>query len=353
MRRLDLQPQSLKKELKRFNSRLLQSYQTLNNLGDLGIEATVYSEVFQQDKLRLRYYAPPDINPELSPILICYALVNRPSMLDLHPERSLIAQLLAAGFRVYLIDWGYPDASDRYLDLDDYINGYLHQCVLFSCEHSQSPKITLMGICQGGTFSLCYTALHPQKVERLITLVTPVDFSTPDFTLSRLVKHLDIDLTVNTYGNIPGQRLNDLYTSLMPMRLSLQKQMDLPSILSEPQKALEFLRMEHWLNDCPDQAGEAFRQFAIWFFQENRLIQGQLTLAGQKVDLKAITQPLLNIFGLQDHLVPPSASRALAQHTASQNYQELALRTGHIGLFVSKRNGTQVADAITHWCCAT
>jgi polyhydroxyalkanoate synthase subunit PhaC len=49
---------------------------------------------------------------------------------------------------------------------------------------SGAAAINLLGVCQGGTFSLCYAALHPEKVANLIAMVTPVDFQTPDNMLS-------------------------------------------------------------------------------------------------------------------------------------------------------------------------
>ncbi len=106
-----------------------------------------------------------------------YALVNRPYMVDIQEDRSMVRNLLSHGLELYLVDWGYPDRGDMYLTLDDYINGYIDNCVRAVCERHGLDKINLLGICQGGTFSLCYTALHPSRVQNLITMVTPVDFS--------------------------------------------------------------------------------------------------------------------------------------------------------------------------------
>jgi polyhydroxyalkanoate synthase subunit PhaC len=115
-------------------------------------------------------------------------------MTDIQENRSTIKGLLATGQDVYLIDWGYPDQADRSLTLDDYINGYLDGCVDHIRATHGLDKINILGICQGGTFSLMYTALHPDKVRNLVTMVTPVDFKTPDNLLSAWVQHIDIDL---------------------------------------------------------------------------------------------------------------------------------------------------------------
>ncbi len=85
-------------------------------------------------------------------------------MVDLQDDRSLVKNLLALGEDVYLIDWGYPDLSDRYLTLDDYINGYIRRCVDVVAKRHKVDKINLLGICQGGAFSLCFASIYPQKI---------------------------------------------------------------------------------------------------------------------------------------------------------------------------------------------
>ena len=50
-------------------------------------------------------------------------------MADLQEDRSLVRNLLNLGVDLYVVDWGNPSRADRYLTLDDYINGYLDECV--------------------------------------------------------------------------------------------------------------------------------------------------------------------------------------------------------------------------------
>jgi polyhydroxyalkanoate synthase len=349
MNGFDLDPATVSNELFEFNRKLLKSYNTLNKLKEVDVDSTPYEVIHSEDKLNLRYYQANAEKRCKTPLLICYALVNRPYMIDLEAKRSMLQRLLELGLDVYLIDWGYPDAADRYLDLDDYINEYLNNSVDAVCQHAGSEKTNLLGICQGGTFSLCYTALNPEKVKNLITMVTPVDFQTEDNLLYHLAKYVDADLAVETYGNIPGSMLNDSYNSLMPMRLGVQKNLGMPNQLENEESALSFLRMEKWIYDSPDQAGEAFRQFITQFFQQNKLIKGEAMIGENKVNLANITQPVLNIYGSFDHLVPPGASTALKDQVKSGDYQEMEVKAGHIGVFVSGKSQTQVAPSIVDW----
>jgi polyhydroxyalkanoate synthase len=305
--------------------------------------------VHRDDKLVLYRYRERAPRLDLPPLLIVYALVNRPYMMDLQPDRSLIRRLLDLGLDVYLIDWGYPDGADRYVDLNDYINGYLHRAVRHILESRRLPALNMLGVCQGGAFSLCYTALHPEKVRNLVTMVTPVDFHTPENLLARWVRDLDVDALVEAHGVVPGEVLNAAYVSLMPFRLLQQKYLHLLDADGDAAQIENFVRMEKWIFDSPDQAGEAFRQFARDFFQENRLCRGGLVVGGQPINLQKIRQPLLNIFGRQDHLVPPSASKPLSRLTGSTDYTELELDVGHIGMYVSSRSQRELPQAICQW----
>lgn len=347
-----LNPNKVFAELTQLSEQLLQSFSTLQQLEEVSVGQTPKEIIYREDKLQLLHYhreKTPGRKRCRTPLLICYALVNRPYMVDLDQQRSFVKRLLALGLDIYLIDWGYPDAADRYLDMDDYINGYITNCVEQVLKDSGQEQLNLLGICQGGTLSLCYTALNPDKIKNLITMVTPVDFKTPDNMLSHLAQQIDIDLAVETYGNIPGALLNDAYNALMPMRLGLQKNLNIPRQLKNPTSALNFLRMEKWIYDSPDQAGEMFRQFLNTFFKHNGFINNTARVGDRPIDLQKITQPILNIFGNADHLVPPSASQALHGLTNSQDYHEYAVTSGHIGVFVSAKSQTEVAPAIARW----
>jgi polyhydroxyalkanoate synthase len=339
-------------EIEAFSDRLKQGARTLSEVGEIETGVSSREAVYQEDKLTLYRYQPRVEKLHAVPLLIVYALVNRPYMMDLQEDRSMIRGLLDSGLEVYLIDWGYPDAGDRTLTLVDYVERYIGHCVDVLCDRHGVDAINLLGVCQGGALSLCHTALYPERIRNLITMVTPVDFHTPDNVLSHLIRHVDVDLLVNTLGNVPGQMLNFAFLSLSPFRLAGQKYVDLVDIFDDAQALKNFLRMEKWIFDSPDQAGEAFRQFAKDFFQQNKLVKGEVVIGDRRVDLREIVIPVLNVYATQDHLVPPAASRALAECCGSRDYSELSFRGGHIGIYVSSRAQREVPPAIAAWLLA-
>ncbi len=336
-------------EMLKTQRKLAAGLKTLRELDDVGYGATDKEAIYREDKLVVYRFKGARQPTAKVPILIVYALVNRPYMVDLQSDRSLVGNLLAEGEDVYLIDWGYPDRADRWLTLDDYINGYIARSVDAVARHTGVRKINVLGICQGGAFSLCFTALHPDRVKNLITMVTPVDFHTPDNMLSHWMRGVDTDLFVDTLGNVPADLMNWCYLTLKPVRLNQQKYVGLVDILDDKTELENFLRMEKWIFDSPDQAGEAFRQFIKDFYQGNKLVNGGLRIGEREVDLGNVKMPVLNIFAEQDHLVPPSSSRVLGDHVGTKDYTQIAFKGGHIGIYVSGRAQREVPPAIHNW----
>ncbi len=342
--------ENILKDASQFQARLIQSLQLSEDIHKIKVGTTPKEIIYSQDGMVLYRYLPrKKTKRKHTPILIAYALVNRPYIVDLYEECSLVQGLLNQGLDVFLVDWGYPKQSDRYLDLPDYVDTKLHSCVEKTIEHTGAAKINLLGICQGGTMSLCYAANHLNKVRNLITMITPVDFQTPDNLLAHWFKNIDVDLLVDTTGNVPGLMLNSIFLSLKPFRLGIEKYLDLMKIIDQKEKVENFMRMEKWIFDSPDQAGEMFRTFLREFFQHNRLINGGLAINGKTVNLKNIKIPILNLLARQDHLVPPSSSQALKYLTGSDDYTEKIYDTGHIGIYVSSKAGKDIPTRISNW----
>ncbi|GAB4396034.1 MAG: hypothetical protein OHK0053_08670 [Microscillaceae bacterium] len=326
-----------------------KSLDVVQHMEAIEIGTSERDPVWQMDKVRLFHYRTQNEIKVKTPVLISYALINRYYMMDLQPDRSLIRKLLSLGLDMYVLDTGYPTRNERYLTMNDYINVYIDGAVDFIRESRQIPALNLMGICQGGTFSVIYSALHPQKIKNLITLVTPVDFSTNDGLLFRWARHMDADAIVEGFGGlVPGTFLDMGFQLLKPM-LKVRKQKNLYESVDDEDKLLNFLRMEKWINDLPDQAGECYRQFIKDLYQQNKLIKNELVLDGQAVHLKNLTMPALTIYASEDHLVPPSSTKPLNEAIGSKDKQLYEFPGGHIGVFTGRRSQAELGPTIFEW----
>jgi len=346
---LNITATSLAEEAGKLQSKLVAGISTLREMDAVDFGVTPREAVWRDGKVVLYRFKGEHAPTAKVPILISYALVNRPYMVDLQADRSLIKGLLARGEDVYIIDWGYPDRSDRFLTLEDYIERFIGGAMDYLRAAHGLDAVNLLGICQGGAFSLCYASLNPDKVKNLITMVTPVDFHTPDNMLSNWNRAIDVDLLVDTLGNVSADMMNVTYLMLKPWRLFAQKYVGMVDILDDKQAMEDFLRMEKWIFDSPDQAGEAFREFSKQFFQENRFVKGGAKVGNREVHLGLVEMPVLNIYAEQDHLVPPDASRAMKALIGSDDYTELSFKGGHIGIYVSSRAQKEVPQTIHDW----
>lgn len=346
---LKLNNDSLNKEFAESAKKMINSYETLSQINEVEIATSPKTLVYSEDKLNLYRYDRETPATVKTPVLIVYALVNTYKMLDLQSDRSYIKNLLNLGLDVYIIDWGYPSKADRFLSMDDYVNGYINNCVDVVRKKHKLDKINIMSICQGGTLSAIYASLHPEKVKNFVTHVTPIDFSTNEGLLFKWSKDMNFDALVdNNDGLIPGDFLNSGFDMLKPM-MKINKSTGLANMMDDKDKVMNYLRMEKWIADSPDQAGECFRQFMKDLYQGNKLIKGELEVGGKKVNLKNLTCPLLNIYATEDHLVPPASTIPLNDYVGSKDKELYKFQGGHIGVFVGGRSQKELAPAVSEW----
>ena len=346
---VDLIVSKLAEDAQRVRQRASKASEVLLSDLDAELAPTPYDIVYREDRIALKHYRPAGGVRYKTPLLVVYALINRETMLDLQPGRSVVERFLEAGIDLYMIDWGYPTRKDRFLGFDDHINGYMDNVVEVIRKRTGAPKINLMGICMGGTFSVIYSALHPQKIKNLVTTVTPTNFDTDKGLLHVWMKHMDVDRVVDTYGNLSADVMNLGFLLLNPARLMIDKYVGFLEHMDDKRFVENFVRMEKWIFDSPDLPGEVFRQFIKDCYQENKLIDSRLEVGGRRVDLKKVTMPLLNIYGKFDHLVPPEACDKLTGRVGSRDTEDICLDTGHIGIYVSSKCQREFAPRIAAW----
>jgi polyhydroxyalkanoate synthase len=326
---------------------------------DVDVGSTPKTLIERRDKVELFRYEPLAEQRIATPVLIVYGLIGRYTMADLQPDRSLVRSLLNKGLDLWLIDWGQPGRNERWLTIDDYVDDYIDAAVERIRSETGHDKITLLGICEGGVFTACYAALHKERIRNLVLTITPIDFHADvddpaahhGFlnVWTRSLSPHDVDRLVDALGVIPGEFMSSIFSLMTPMRSLTKYNVDLIDIIDDKDKLMNFLRMEKWLADRPDHPGAAGRQWLRELYQENRLYEGRFVLSGQTVDLSAIDIPVLNIFALDDHIIPPTCSKALARKVGSSDYTEIPLPGGHVGLFVSSKSQGALTGSIAEW----
>ncbi|MBY0450355.1 MAG: alpha/beta fold hydrolase [Cyanobacteria bacterium] len=323
------------------------------------IAQTPHRTVYEIGKAKLVYYPPAAeaaVN-YLPPVLVVFSLINRPYVLDLKPGKSVIEQLVKAGFPVYLIDWGSPGPSDQFLTLDDYVNRTMRRFVQWIQRKDSVERVSMLGYCMGGTMAGIFAARYPTWIENLILMAAPFDFGSGDGLLNRWSdeKHFQAGhLVAAMGGNIPPWFLQSCFTMLKPMQNTVDKYVKYYENQDNPQFVDDFLTLEYWLNDNIPLVGPVYQQFVEDCFQHNRLIQQKMPLGNQVIDLTAIQCPVLSLVAEHDHLVPPSSSKALHDHlgptrSGKADNTVISFPSGHIGLSVSGRAMKELWPQACQW----
>ena len=313
--------------------------------------ATPSEVVYNIDHIKVLHYPTSQRAKYATPLVFVFALVNRPYILDLKPDRSVVAHFVKHGFDTYLIDWGAPTSADRFLTLDSYVNGYLANVVDFVREHTGSPKVSLLGYCMGGTMSAMFTALHPGKVRNLILLAAGIDFATRDGLLNVWTspEYFDVDKFVDAYGNCPAELLQSSFLLLKPVQNLIEKPLRFFEKADNDEAVDDFLTMETWVNDNIPVAGEVFREFVKYLYQQNLLVQNKMPVGKHTVDLRRITCPVLNIMASNDDLVPCAQSMPFNDLVSSKDRESILFPAGHIGLAVGSKAQREVWPKACEW----
>ncbi len=313
--------------------------------------ATPSEVVYEEDRLKLLHYQSDEPPKYKTPVVFVFALVNRPYILDILPNKSVVGQFVRAGFDTYLIDWGIPTHSDRHLTLETYINGYLANVLDYLEERTGSSKASLLGYCMGGTMSAMFTALHPEKVQNLILLAAGIDFTTRDGLLNLWTDRdtFDVDAFIDAYGNCPAEFLQGSFLLLRPVDNLIRKPLGLFERADDDRFVHEYFTMETWLNDIIPVPGEVFREFVKYLYQQNLLVRGEMPVGRHLVDLKRITCPVLNLMATGDDLVPCAQSEPFNDLVGSEDRSTMKLSAGHIGLAMGTKAQKELWPEVCRW----
>jgi polyhydroxyalkanoate synthase len=306
--------------------------------------------VWTRNKTTLYRYRPTAPRVHRTPVLLVYALINKPYILDLRPDNSFVSHLLRDGYDVFLLDWGTPGWEDRDTTLDELVGEHLPKAVERMRRAGAGEDYTLFGYCMGGTMAAMHAALRPAGLRNLVALTAPIDFSDAG-TLSVWTdpRHLDPERVGRALGNVPGS-LIDLGTKMLkPVPNLVGAHATMWERLLTGQDMTSWLAMNKWVNDGVPFPGAAFAQWVGDYYQRNRLVRGEVTVRGEPVDLSRVVASVLAIAGARDHIVPPAMARPLVDLVSSADREYLELPAGHVGLLAGSGARTSLWPRVTDW----
>src|SRR5271166_5567472 len=136
--------------------------------------------IWTLNKAKLYRYVPvvPQEKRHPVPLLLVFALMNRPYILDLRPGHSFVEFMVSQGYDVFLLDWGVPGLEDKQLKFDDYCLDYLPRAIRKLKVVTGREEFSMLGWCIGAILTTIYASMRSDDgLRNLVLLTAPLDFS--------------------------------------------------------------------------------------------------------------------------------------------------------------------------------
>jgi polyhydroxyalkanoate synthase len=322
------------------------------------IAQTAKQQIWALNKTKLYRYIPilAEEKRHPVPLLLVFALMNRPYIFDLRSGHSFVEFMVGQGYDVYLLDWGSPGPEDCKLKFDDYVLDYLPRVIRKMKSISGSEEFSMLGWCIGAILTTAYAALRPNNgLRNLLLLTAPLDFSKKkDITFARWTDehHFDVDKVLTMFGNMPAEMIEYGAKALKPVENFVGNYLRLWDNLEDPNVVESWHAMNTWVTDNIPMAGGAFRQLIVDLYRNDRLMKGTWALRGERVDVSRINANLLTVIAENDHITPPCQTETISDKVSSRDKETYRIPGGHIGIMAGSNAAKKTWPHIDAWLAA-
>jgi polyhydroxyalkanoate synthase len=318
--------------------------------GDAPVGTTPKDVVWTHRKTTLyRYRSTRRTHP--LPLLLVFALINRPAIFDLRPGNSFVEFLLEEGYDVFLLDWGVPDEEDADMGLENYVCDELPWGIRETLRASGQEELSLLGWCIGGALVAMYGALEPAGPARnLVLLTTPVDTSGSLYRTWVGRESFDVDYISEKLPAVPGPGIDVVNKMMKPVQNYWITYRQLwQNVLEGKARREAYQAMASWVADNPPFPSRAYREWITVMYKQNKLPTGRLRLRDRRVDLRNLEQNLLVVTAGADHIAPRDGTLPLLDLASSEDITHFDRKGGHIGLMAGSRAKQEIWPDIAEW----
>ncbi len=297
--------------------------------------------IWRQGSTRLLDYGS---DPAAPPVLLVPSLVNRCTILDLTPRRSLARALAKRGLRPLLVDWDTPGEAEAAFTLTDYVARLEAMLQLAAGEGCAA----VVGYCMGGLLALALALRRPEQVCGLALLATPWDFHAPSPDQANRLRGLRplLELSIQAARGLSADVQNALFAAIDPANCA-RKFSAFADLAPRSAKARDFVAVEDWINDGVPLVPAVARTCLDGWYDRNDPALGRWCIAGQPVRPQNLAVPSLVLVPGKDRIVPPESALALAH--ALPNGRCRIISTGHIGMMTGRLAPSKVYRPLAKW----
>jgi len=340
----------------RWQEEISRNFLRMKNFGEMVMNAkepevgpTPRETIYRTNKSVLyRYQSARTVR---TPLLFVPNLgISRPYIFDLMRRGSFVEHMTQQGFDFFLVDWGVFGPEDNGLTVTDVVTKILPRLAGKALEASGAREMSVLGYCMGAPLSASFLATHPDfPVKNFVNMAGPIDFAKVGMFGTWLdPRFFDADRYVDTLGSIPSDMVKLGFKLLKPT-MDLSTNLNLWWNLWNPDYVSGFNALNKWANEYVAFPGEFFRQWVKEFYQQNRLVRGELALAGRPVDLRRITCPVLAVGAREDNIAPPGCVKPLLEAVGSTDREYVELPGGHISLIAGRGASIHCWPKVASW----
>ena len=307
------------------------------------------SVVFRNRLVEVIQYAPRTAGVHAVPLLVSPPWVNKYYVLDLAPGRSIVEWAVAHGHTVFAISYRNPDAALRDLTMSDYLEDGLLAALDVATDVTGAAEVNVAALCVGGTLATAGAAWLAARGERgirsLTLLNTLLDFTDPGplgaFIDEEAVDRLERSLA--PIGYFPAAGMKAVFDLLRPRDLLWGYAVH-GWLLGEDPPPSDLLT---WNADSTRMPAAMHIEYLRTCYLENRLAEGKLELAGQRLGLGTVRQDAYVVGAVTDHIAPWTSAHAGARLLGG-DVRFVLSTAGHVAGVVNPP-GDPAAARRRHW----
>ena len=289
-------------------------------------------------------------NTHRIPLVIVPPLAVNMLIYDLFPHQSFVKYMRAAGFDVFLIDWGKPSRKEAHYNYGTYVNELMPGLVEKVCEITGEDEVSLQGWSMGGQFCLLYAGLTENShVKNIITVASPINThaSGPQGKMWNMILNGPASM-IRKYTSFRVHKLNPSWLQVPGWANSLGFKLtdpvgtlrgywELVINLADREFVQNHLTRSAFLDGMVAYPGGVIQDSTIKVWLDNQFHTGKVKIGERESDFRSIKASLLGFGGSSDVMVTAAAARGVMDVVESDDKQFVIAPGGHMGVFVSSK----------------
>ena len=295
------------------------------------VAATPGKVVLRNELIELIQYTPTTKTVHAEPLLIVPAWIMKYYILDLSARNSLVKYLVDQGHTVFMVSWKNPDAADRGIGMDDYLQLGLLAALDAVSTIVPGRRVHAVGYCIGGTLlAIGAAALARDGDQRIATIslfAAQTDFSEPGelaffINPSQLAM---LEASMYKKGVLESRQMAGAFALMRAQDLIWQPAVD-NYLKGQRQPLIDLMA---WNADGTRMPWRMHSEYLYRLYLDNELATNRFPVNGKVVRLSDLRVPMFVVGTESDHVAPWKSVYKVDNLVRSDDFSFLLTNAGH------------------------